>query len=30
MMTDHFIYRKTSFEVARMTFDRVKLGHDAP
>jgi hypothetical protein len=26
MMTDHFIYRKTSFETARMTFDMVKRG----
>ncbi len=25
MMTDHFVYHKTSFEVARQTFDRVKL-----
>ncbi len=24
MMTDHFVYRKTSFEVAKETFDRVK------
>ncbi len=30
MMTDHFVDRKTSFEVARMTFDRVKLELDAP
>jgi aminoglycoside phosphotransferase (APT) family kinase protein len=27
MMTDHFVYHKTSFEVARKTFDRVKLTH---
>lgn len=26
MMTDHFVYHKTSFEIARETFDRVKLG----
>jgi aminoglycoside phosphotransferase (APT) family kinase protein len=24
MMTDHFVYHKTSFEVARQTFDRIK------
>ncbi|HSZ12806.1 MAG TPA: aminoglycoside phosphotransferase family protein [Solirubrobacteraceae bacterium] len=28
MMTDHFIYGKTSFAVARATFDRVRLGID--
>lgn len=29
MMTDHFVYHKTTFEVARETFDRIKsqVGH---
>jgi aminoglycoside phosphotransferase (APT) family kinase protein len=26
MLTDYFVYHKTSFEVARQTFDRIKLG----
>lgn len=30
MITDHFIYRKTSFEMARVTFDLVKRGPGAP
>jgi aminoglycoside phosphotransferase (APT) family kinase protein len=28
MMTDHFVCHKTSFDVARETFDRVKLGNN--